>query len=263
MRILITGSGGLIGGIVYDSLWQNGHEVMGVDHYEEKRLELRRNINDPLAGTRVDMPMDLLEAKKHSLVSMLEGVDVLIHLAADANPSNDDDSMMRNNVELPRRLLDSAVEAGVRRVILASSGLVQVGLEKELTETGPLEGQMLRLEHGIAPNSMYGVSKAWVEALGRMHNEKHGLEVVVIRLGTVILDEAEHWQRGGRLQATAFLAEDVRGFFSAAVEQDLTTQGGFLLTSAQSDSPKRFISLEPGLSVLGWTPIKWPKGPGY
>ena len=29
----------------------------------------------------------------------------------------------------------------------------------------------------------------------------------------------------------------------------------FLLTSAQSDSPGRFIDLEPGISALGWNPV--------
>jgi len=39
------------------------------------------------------------------------------------------------------------------------------------------------------------------------------------------------------------------------VEQPLD---GHLLTAAQSDSPGRFLDLEPGLSVLNWLPISWP-----
>ena len=58
---------------------------------------------------------------------------------------------------------------------------------------------------------------------------------------------------------TAFLSDDVCNFFLAALDADLSTCNGHLLTAAQSDSPTRFIDLEPGLSILGWKPIKWPQ----
>ena len=35
----------------------------------------------------------------------------------------------------------------------------------------------------------------------------------------------------------------------------------YLITAAQSESPNRFIDLEPGLTALGWSPIAWPNGP--
>ncbi|HIF04262.1 MAG TPA: NAD(P)-dependent oxidoreductase [Candidatus Poseidoniales archaeon] len=163
--------------------------------------------------------------------------------------------MLRNNIEVTTTLFRCARDSQVRRVIVASSGLTQVGLESLFEEGGPLHGRLIRIEDGIAPTSTYGASKIYAEVLAEMHARVHGMETVAARLGTVIPDESEHWRRGGRLQATALLAEDVRRFFEAALTAPLEAH---LLTAVQSDSPERFLDLEPGLSVLGWSPIEWP-----
>ncbi len=200
---------------------------------------------------------------------MLEQVEVLVHLAADANPSNDDDSMLRNNIRVTTTLLRAAKESGIRRVVVASSGLAQVGLEDLFGEGGVFGDSKIGVVHGVAPTSLYGMSKIFAEQLAEMYARLHGMEMIAVRIGTVIPDESEHWRRGGRLQATAFLAEDVRSFFLATVETDISTwdrssfdghpnTAGYLLTAAQSNSPGMFVDLEPGLTALGWVPVDWP-----
>ena len=118
-----------------------------------------------------------------------------------------------------------------------------------------MHGRLIQVEDGVAPTSTYGASKIYAEVMAEMYARIHGIETIAVRIGTVIRNEEQHWVRGGRLQATAFLAEDVRRFFQAAVENPLN---GHLLTAAQSDSPGRFLDLEPGLSMLNWTPVSWP-----
>ncbi len=255
MRVAITGAAGLIGGIVHDHLTALGHNVTGIDRPLDDWLAAGRNTDDENARNRVDIEMNLTSVSDEELSAVLEGVDCLIHLAADANPSNDDTSMMRNNIEPTTTIFRCAISSHISRVIVASSGLTQVGLEPLFNEGGPMHGRMIRVEDGIAPTSTYGASKIYAEVLAEMHARIHGIETIAVRIGTVIPDEAEHWRRGGRLQATAFLAEDVRRFFQAAVENPID---GHLLTAAQSDSPGRFLDLEPGLSILDWTPISWP-----
>ena len=255
MRVVITGVAGLIGGIVHDHLSSLGHEVIGIDRPLNDWLSAGRNTDDENARNRVAIEMDLTAVSDEELCAVLEGVDCLIHLAADANPSNDDDSMLRNNIEPTTAIFRCAKASHVRRVIVASSGLAQVGLEPLFAEGGPMYGRLIRVEDGVSPTSTYGASKIYAEVLAEMHARIHGMETIAVRIGTVIPDESEHWRRGGRLQATAFLAEDVRRFFQATVEQPLD---GHLLTAAQSDSPGRFLDLEPGLSVLNWLPISWP-----
>ncbi len=251
----ITGAAGLIGGIVYDHLSSLGHEVVGIDRPLEDWLAAGRNTDDENARNRVSIEMDLTSISDEELCAVLEGSDCLIHLAADANPSNDDTSMVRNNIEPTTAIFRCAKSSHVSRVIVASSGLAQVGLEPLFAEGGPMHGRLIQIEDGIAPTSTYGASKIYAEVLAEMHARIHGMETVAVRIGTVIPDESEHWRRGGRLQATSFLAEDVRRFFQAAVEQPVE---GYILTAAQSDSPGRFLDLEPGLTKLNWAPISWP-----
>ena len=257
MRVAITGTAGLIGGIVHDHLSSLGHDVIGIDRPLDEWLAAGRNTEDKNARERVSIEMDLTTVSDEELSAVLEDIDCLIHLAADANPSNDDSSMMRNNIEPTTAIFRCAKASQINRVIVASSGLAQVGIEPLFAEGGPMYGRLIRVQDGVAPTSTYGASKIYAEILAEMHTRLHGMETIAVRIGSVIPDDAEHWRRGGRLQATAFLTEDVRRFFQAAVENPLD---GHLLTAAQSDSPGRFIDLEPGLSVLNWSPISWPDG---
>ena len=91
MRVAITGSAGLIGGIVYDHLAKLGHELIGIDRPHADWLKAGRNTDDENARNRVDFEMDLTMISDEELMATLEEVDCLIHLAADANPSNDDE----------------------------------------------------------------------------------------------------------------------------------------------------------------------------
>ncbi len=272
MRVAVTGAAGLIGGVVVDCLVAEGHDVVGIDRPHDEWLAAGRNTEDATAPSRVTHHIDLAEASDDDWQMMLKDCDVVVHLAADANPSNSDESMMRNNVGVTTMLMNNVLESGVRRVVLSSSGLTQVGLESELQEGGSLEGQLIGVKHGVSTTSTYGESKVFVEQLGEYYSFKHNMECIVVRIGTVIPNESEHWERGGRLQATAFLQSDVAQFFSSAVSVDYSSWNpasceghpdvpNYLLTAAQSDSPNRFIDLEPGLTALGWLPIAWPNGP--
>lgn len=272
MRVAVTGAAGLIGGVVYDKLVADGHEVIGIDRPHDDWMEAGRNTDDTNAQSRVTHHFDLAEATDPDWQMMLVDCEVVVHLAADANPSNSDASMLRNNILVTTNLMRNAKVSGVRRVVLSSSGLTQVGLEVELLPGGSLEGQLIGVSHGTSTTSTYGESKVFVERLGQYYSQGHGMECIAVRIGTVIPNESEHWERGGRLQATAFLQSDVANFFGAAVGSDFSDwesqscEGhpnitGYLLTAAQSDSPARFIDLEPGVSALGWSPIEWPTGP--
>ena len=271
MRIAVTGAAGLIGGVVVDRLRIDGHEVVGIDLPHERWKASGRNSEDEAAPSRVDIHSDLASASTEEWQEMLSGCEVVVHLAADANPSNADDSMMRNNVQVTNSLMWNAMAAGVERVVLSSSGLVQVGLEEELEAGGSLSGQLLGVSHGVSTTSTYGESKVYAEQIGEYYAKEHGMTVMAVRIGTVIPDESLHWDRGGRLQATAFLQADAAEFFSCAVAANFAdwdpascaghpTIPGYLLTAAQSDSPERFVDLEPGISALGWSPIPWPLG---
>jgi len=244
-RIAITGVCGLIGGIVHADLSASSHSLVGIDRPTDERLARGRNVDDPNAPSRLDHACDISQSSVEDLAEMFDGCQYIIHLAADADPSNWQMSMLEINIGGTWKVIEAAKKASCKRIIIASSGLTQVGLEGRVE---PLIG----VEHGVSIDSPYGMTKIIGEVLGR--SAAKVLEVICVRIGTVIPDDDEHKRRGGRLMATAFLQEDVRRFFRACITSSID---GYLLTAAQSNSPTRFIDLEPGLSILNWNPVEW------
>ena len=87
MRVAVTGAAGLIGGVVYDRLLADGHEVVGIDRPNDEWFAAGRNTDDATAPSRVTHHFDLAEASDSDWHMMLEDCEVVVHLAADANPS--------------------------------------------------------------------------------------------------------------------------------------------------------------------------------
>ena len=83
--------------------------------------------------------------------------------------------MIRNNIEPTTAVFRCAKLAQVNRVIVASSGLAQVGLEPLFAKGGPMHGRLIQIEDGIAPTSTYGASKIYAR-LGKMYARIHGIK---------------------------------------------------------------------------------------
>ncbi len=95
--------------------------------------------------------------------------------------------MLRNNIVGTYNVYEAARLAGVERVVFASSNHA-VGMFELDGAPGIYEvDDERRVDHTaeIRPDSLYGVSKAYGEALGRMYVERHGLRVFCLRIGAV------------------------------------------------------------------------------
>jgi uronate dehydrogenase len=104
----------------------------------------------------------------------MAGVDAVVHLAAIAHEASFDD-ILEGNVTTTYSVFEAARRAGVRRVVFASSNHV-TGFYARGETIGP--------DDPLRPDSFYGVSKAFGEALGRLYADKYGLEVVCLRIGS-------------------------------------------------------------------------------
>jgi uronate dehydrogenase len=83
--------------------------------------------------------------------------------------------ILPNNIEGTYNLFEAARKAGVRRVIFASSNHV-IGFyraDRDVDAIAP-----------VRPDSRYGVSKVFGEALGRLYADKHGIDVACLRIGS-------------------------------------------------------------------------------
>jgi dTDP-L-rhamnose 4-epimerase len=118
VRVLVTGSAGFIGGAVCSTLEDAGHEVVRVD----VMLPLAHGTTDAREGTH---RLDVRDAAVWA--HLLSGVDVVCHQAAvvGAGVRVGDLPMYAAHNDLGTAALLSAMhEAGVRRLVLASSMVV-------------------------------------------------------------------------------------------------------------------------------------------
>jgi UDP-glucose 4-epimerase len=108
------------------------------------------------------------------------GQDAVIHLAAIPNPRTaPPDITFRTNVQGTFAVLQAAEEAGVRRVVVASSDSV-VGFHYNPPDWQP---QYLPIDenHPLCPTEFYSLSKQVTETICRSYAARNRLEVVVIR----------------------------------------------------------------------------------
>jgi uronate dehydrogenase len=113
---------------------------------------------------------DLVQVKK-----IVAGVDGIVHLGG-FSVEGPWDTIHKSNIVGCYNLFEAAYRAGVKRVVFASSNHA-VGFYRR--------DQKIGVNVTVRPDSRYGVSKAFGEALGAFYADKHGLRVTCIRIGNV------------------------------------------------------------------------------
>jgi uronate dehydrogenase len=107
-----------------------------------------------------------------------EGIDAILHLGGVSNnAAATRDRLIPVNVDGTNNVLDAAARAGVRRVLIASSNHA-VGFRRRTADV-PLPDDV-----ACWPDSLYGMTKAAMEALGRLHADQYGTQVVLLRIGS-------------------------------------------------------------------------------
>jgi uronate dehydrogenase len=106
-------------------------------------------------------------------------VEAIVHLAG--IPGEDTFPRLRHaNIDGTYQVFEAARRAGVRRVLYASSNHA-VGCH---SADGNPAGRLLPEDAPVRPDSLYGVSKAFGEALGRYYADRHGMAVACLRIGS-------------------------------------------------------------------------------
>ncbi len=172
-----------------------------------------------------------------ALKAAFAGCDAVIHLAAIPNPRTAPAEVtFRTNVQGTFAVLQAAEDAGVRRVVLASSDSV-VGFHYNPQGWRPL---YLPIDeaHPLQPTEFYSLSKRVGETIARSFADRGRLEVVVIR-PTHIVFPPEHPEleaRGGDLQNyhlwTYVAPEDVAEAFRLALTLPQIRYDTFFISAA-------------------------------
>lgn len=216
--IVITGAAGVIGRAVVPIL-ADRHQLRLVD------IDVPDDADDTWTKCSV--------TDTAALSVVLEGADALVHLAGISTEAPWDD-ILQVNIDGTRRVLESARDAGVRRVLLASS--IHAG--------GYLTGTTADVR-ASRPDSYYGVSKVAMEALGSLFADRFGMCVVSARICTFGQEPSP-----GRTMATWLSVDDTVRLIDAVV--GLEMPGHHLVWGVSANGPGWF-SLEPGQRI-GYRP---------
>src|SRR5579875_801871 len=238
--VLVTGSAGRIGRVVVSELRAQGYVVRGFDR-------------EPTPGLPDAIVADLTDAA--AVRRAVEGAGTVIHLAA--TPDDDDflTQLLPNNLLGVYHVLESSRLAGVRRLILASSGQV-VWWQRQ---RGPWP---IKADDPPTPRGWYAAAKVFLEAAGRMCAEAHGMSVLAVRLGWVPRSR-EHIEELTALDwaKDVYLSPgDAGRFFACAVEAP--AEPHFTIGDATSRPLRTALyELEPAKKRLGFEPRdRWPEG---
>lgn len=166
MRFLITGGAGFLGSALANRLAKEGHEVRVVDDLSRgDRNALIRSVHFT-QGDVNNIPL---------LWSMLQEVDCVYHLAAQVSVAQSilyPRDYNTVNVGGTVSLMEAMRDAGIRRVVLASSGAIY----------GEHGKQPVRESDPAQPDSPYAVSKWAAEQYVHTIGELWGIETVALRI---------------------------------------------------------------------------------
>ena len=172
----MTGANGFLGRSVVSALRRRGHHVRAlvrpaarIEGLWDGSVEVAR------ADLRGNAPLS----------AALEGMDVVLHLAADVR--GDEADALATSVAGTQLLLDAISVAGVRRLVLASSVTVYDwhAARRALTEATPLTRDFER-------RRAYTLTKHWQE---RLVQRAQGIECVILRPG-FIWGKGNEWIAG-------------------------------------------------------------------
>lgn len=217
-RVLITGSGGTLGTVL--------------------------KVDMPHDTTDFDLP-DRDAAQYDHIYEHARGHEAIIHLAWDFE--NDGwlaENLNPNNTQISFNVFQAAVDAGVKRVIVASSVHADKFTGRDVTKDGLLKPFDLPL-----PDSPYGAGKVFLESLGRYYAYAKGLEVICIRFGGVNRADVPPAQPYSERQVWLSHRDCVR-LIKRCLEAEAIPYN-YTILYAVSDNKDRLHNLE---NPFGWQP---------
>lgn len=171
-----------------------------------------------------------------------QGMDAVIHLAADANPDADfTSSLLGNNIIATHNMILAAKEAGCRRFIYASSAHVVSGYAPDI---------QINSHMPVNPGNMYGATKCFGEALAAYYAHSEGLPSIALRIGAYTFPE--EYEQFSLKERDAFLDPD--DFNQLLVQCLETPDVTFLIAHAISNNRYKRLDLTETSEKLGYDP---------
>lgn len=161
-KVCVLGAGGFLGSTLLE---QKGIRWRAMIQSGEARLD--SVMAEYVVG-------DLLD--EGSLRNAIDGCDAIVHLVSTTTPATANQDPYKNveeNVLGTIRLLDLAVETGVKTIIFASSGGTVYGIAGNTPITE---------DTATNPISAYGIGKLAIEHHLRLYQATHGIRCIALRM---------------------------------------------------------------------------------
>ncbi|MGB6536772.1 MAG: NAD(P)-dependent oxidoreductase [Xanthobacteraceae bacterium] len=166
-RILITGAAGQIGKALRTGL-RGSYPLIRV--LDIAPLEPAGNGEEVIAADIRDIS---------AMEKATSGIDCVVHLAGQSAEA-EWEKVLPLNIEGCYNVFEAARRSGVKRIVFASSNHA-VGFHRR--------ERFIDDEVLPRPDTRYGVSKVFGEALGRLYADKYGLSVACLRIGTFVVPD--------------------------------------------------------------------------
>jgi len=212
------------------------------------------------------VPMDLSLSDK--IIGHFEGIDIIIHLAADHRAEGPWNSILPNNILATYNVFREAVRAGVKKVIFASSNHTMNGRSigklignhweaicDEYLNKGETKNQM-KVWDPPAPDSDYAVSKLFGENLAKLLVlESHSkTKFINLRIGWIVHNDDISFAIGNNVEdylAGMFCSS--RDFIHAIECAFVCTQD-YIVAHIASNNSRCVFDLEESYQLLGYKP---------
>jgi uronate dehydrogenase len=226
LKVFLTGATGRVGRVFAPAF----REL-----YQLRSLYRRPAPDDPTAVLG-----DLHDADK--LRSAMDGFDVLVHLAAMSWNAPFVAELVPANIIGAYNIFDAAKEAGVRRIVYAST--CHVVHVKTATHT-------IDADAPLQPDSLYGATKAFGEVLGRFYHDRFGIEFVAIRIGWLLPYDDPELRTNDFKRRTWLSHRDGIALFRLAIEKP---DVGFAVVHGTSITAEEILGLRSARDLLGYDP---------
>jgi UDP-glucuronate 4-epimerase len=177
-RALVTGCAGFLGSQLSERLLDAGCEVVGVDCFRAYYARARKERNVARLRDEERFALHELDLARAPLDGLLDGVDTVFHLAAQAGVRGSFGDRFaayaRDNVVATQRLLEQAARTSLAAFVYASSSSVY----------GDAAGYPTTELVDRRPVSPYGMTKVATEELAGVYLRCFGVPVVGLRYFT-------------------------------------------------------------------------------
>lgn len=215
-------------------------------------------------------------SNKEDITSAVKNNDNIVHLAAASNVDANWEPILESNIIGTHNCLEACREYEINSVVLASSNHVVGMYESEHAPEIYSKEYDLLLDHQtpVRPDSYYGTSKVFTEALGRYYVENYTYpkRVYALRIGSVRSPAYDHpygdaergvetgrWEREDeayqqsvrRMKATWQSRRDVVQMIELCLQDDDIE---FDIFYGVSDNERRWFDLKHAKKLLGYDP---------